>query len=155
MARLGVTASMQPVHADPAIWDNWAAMVGPERAARGLAWPEFIDAGVRLAFSTDAPTAPYPALPNMYVASTRRSALDDSYPPNHPEFARPLAEAIERGTREAAASCREDERRGSLTAGRRADFVVIDRDPFVEGEESLLSAQVTLTVSGGGVVHRA
>lgn len=155
MARLGVTASMQPVHADPAIWDNWAAMVGPERADRGLAWPEFVDAGVRLAFSTDAPTAPYPALPNMYVASTRRSALDASFPPNHPEFARPLAEAIVRGTREAAASCLEEDRRGSLAAGRQADFVVIDRDPFVLGEEALLDAQVTLTVVAGRTVHRA
>lgn len=155
MARLGVTASMQPVHADPAIWDNWAAMVGAERADRGLAWPEFVEAGVRLAFSTDAPTAPYPALPNMYVAATRRSALDDSYPPNHPHFARPLAEAIVRGTREAAASCLEEERRGSLTAGRQADFVVIDRDPFAEGEESLLEAQVTRTVVAGREVHRA
>ena len=37
---LGVTASMQPVHADPAIVANWAAMLGDERADRGFAWSE-------------------------------------------------------------------------------------------------------------------
>ncbi|MCU1567855.1 MAG: amidohydrolase [Pseudarthrobacter sp.] len=47
-----------------------------------------------LAFSADAPTAPYGALQNMFVAATRKSALDPSYPPNNPHFARPLAEAI-------------------------------------------------------------
>ena len=51
LARFGVTASMQPVHADPAIWANWAAMLGDERADRGFAWTEFsTDAGARLAF---------------------------------------------------------------------------------------------------------
>ncbi|MFD6055964.1 amidohydrolase [Agromyces sp. NPDC060279] len=155
MARLGVTASMQPVHTDPAIWDNWAAMLGDERADRGCAWPEYTEAGVRLAFSTDAPTAPYEALPNMFIAATRRSALDDSFPPNHPEFAVPLDEAIVHATRDAAASCLEEHRRGSLAAGLAADFAVVDRDPFALGEDSLLEARVVRTVVAGRIEFEA
>ncbi len=153
MARLGIIASMQPVHSDPAIWDNWAAMLGPERAERGFAWPEYVDAGVRLVFSTDAPTAPHPALPNMYIATTRRSALDPSFPARQPEFARPLAEAITHATWDAAVSCGEQSRRGRLEPGLQADFAVIDRDPFVLGEESLLEARVVRTVVGGQTVY--
>ncbi len=35
-AALGVTASMQPVHADPAIQENWRAMLGPRAVAGGI-----------------------------------------------------------------------------------------------------------------------
>lgn len=153
MARLGITASMQPVHADPSIWDNWAAMIGPERAARGFAWPEFVDAGVRLAFSTDAPTAPHPALANMFIAATRRSAVDPALPAVQPGFALPLGEAVVHGTRDAAASCFEEHRRGSLVPGMRADFAVVDRDPFVLGADALLEAAVVRTVIAGRTAH--
>ncbi|MDQ0921935.1 putative amidohydrolase YtcJ [Pseudarthrobacter sp. W1I19] len=155
MARLGVTASMQPVHADPAIYGNWVAMLGDDRADRSFAWPEYVAAGALLAFSTDAPTAPYDALQNMFVAATRKSALDPSYPPNNPHFARPLAEAIGHATRDAAASVMEEDRRGRLAAGLAADFAVLDADPFVHGEESLLNARILRTVVGGRIEYLA
>ncbi len=153
MARLGVTASMQPVHADPAIFANWAAQLGDERADRGFAWPEYEDAGALLAFSTDAPTAPHEALANMYVASTRASALDPSVPAVHPQFALPLERAIVHATKDAAASIGDGDRRGSIAVGQLADFAVLDADPFTEGPESLLTAQVVRTVIGGRTVY--
>jgi len=155
MAALGVTASMQPVHADPAIWANWAAMLGDERADRGFAWTEFTEAGALLAFSTDAPTAPHEALPNLYIAATRRSALDDSFPANHPEYALPLADALAHATRDAAASCLEEHERGRIAPGLAADFAVLDRDPFAEGADVLLEARVVRTVVAGAVVYDA
>lgn len=153
LARLGVVASMQPVHADPAIWANWAAMLGDERADRGFPWTEITDAGGVLAFSTDAPTAPHESLPNLYIAATRRSALDGSFPPNHPEYAVPLADAVRHATRDAAYSCREEHVRGRLAPGLAADFAVIDRDPFELGEASLLEARVVRTVVAGRVEY--
>ncbi|GAA1055402.1 amidohydrolase [Agromyces luteolus] len=155
LARLGVVASMQPVHADPAIWANWAAMLGDERADRGFPWTEITDAGAVLAFSTDAPTAPHEALPNLYVAATRRSALDDSFPANHPEYAVPLADAVRHATRDAAYSCREEGSRGRLAPGLAADFAVIDRDPFELGDDALLEARVIRTVVAGRTAYRA
>jgi predicted amidohydrolase YtcJ len=151
LARLGVTASMQPVHADPAIQDNWRAMLGDSRVERGYPWPEFVDAGARLALGTDTPTAPHQPLHNMYVAATRRSAIDPALPPNLPRYALPLADAIRHATRDAAWSCRADDR-GRLEAGLLADLVVLDRDPFTEGPEALLEAKVLHTVVGGSEV---
>lgn len=152
MARLGITASMQPVHADPAIFDNWAAMLGDERVDRGFAWAEYEDAGALLAFSTDTPTAPHEALASMYVASTRASALDPSVAAKQPALAIPLLRAIGHATRDAAASVGDGAWRGRLAAGFAADLVIVDRDPFVDGERALLDAQIERTIVAGRTV---
>jgi len=149
LARLGAVASMQPVHADPAIQENWRAMLGDDRVQRGFPWPEFTAAGAVLAFGSDAPTAPHPPLPNMYIATTRRSALDASLEPNLPEFALPLAEALAHGTRDAAYACRWDGLTGRLAPGLAADFAVLDSDPFEGPDDVLLRARVQRTYVGG------
>ncbi|GEE00150.1 amidohydrolase [Gordonia spumicola] len=149
LARLGLVASMQPVHCDPAIQEQWRAVLGDDRADRGYPWPEFGAAGAVVAFGTDAPTAPYPPLPNMYIASTRRSALVDGLEPNLPKYALPLAEAIVHGTADAAYSCRWDDTIGSLVPGMSADFVVLERDPFIDGVDTLLTAAVAHTYVAG------
>ncbi|MCK6067433.1 MULTISPECIES: amidohydrolase [Microbacterium] len=149
MARLGVTASMQPVHADPAIFANWAEMLGDERVERAFSWPEYEDAGALLAFSTDAPTAPYDPLANMYVASTRASALDPSVPAVHPQYAVPLDRAIGHATRDAAASVGDGAWRGRIAPGFAADLVILDSDPFAAGADALLTARVVETIVAG------
>ncbi|MEU1973653.1 amidohydrolase [Microbacterium sp. NPDC019599] len=155
MARLGVTASMQPVHSDPAIFANWAEMLGDERVERAFPWPEYEDAGALLAFSTDAPTAPHDALANMYIASTRASALDRSVPATHPQYALPLDRAIGHATRDAAASVGDGGWRGRIAPGFAADVVVLDTDPFEAGAASLLEARVVETIVAGRTRYRS
>ncbi|HEX5729399.1 amidohydrolase [Microbacterium sp.] len=149
MARLGVTASMQPVHADPAIFANWAEMLGDERVDRAFPWPEYEDAGALLAFSTDAPTAPHDALANMYIASTRASALDRAVGATHPQYALPLERALGHATRDAAASVGDGDWRGRIAPGYAADVVMLDTDPFTTGAASLLDARVVETIVAG------
>ncbi|MCE4264465.1 amidohydrolase [Rhodococcus globerulus] len=151
LARLGVVASMQPVHADPAIQENWRAMLGDYRVNRAYPWPEFTEAGAVLALGSDAPTAPHPPLPNMFIATTRMSAIDPSLPPNLPQYALPLAEALAHATRDAAYSCRWENVTGQLVRGKAADFVVLKQDPFAEGFDSLLTTEIAMTVVAGSV----
>ncbi|WP_323959572.1 amidohydrolase family protein [Arthrobacter sp. JZ12] len=155
LARLGVVASMQPVHADPAIQENWRAMLGDDRINRGFPWTEFTDAGATLALSTDAPTAPHYPLPNMYIASTRKSALDPTLPANLPEYALPLEDALQHATRDAAYSCRAEHQAGCIAAGYLADFVVLETNPLNEDPEGLLTNQPALVVADGVVRFRA
>ncbi|MFK0241972.1 amidohydrolase [Microbacterium sp. NPDC090281] len=155
MARLGVTASMQPVHADPAIFANWAAQIGDDRADRAFAWSEYEQAGALLAFSTDAPTAPHEALANMYVATTRASALTPGVAAVHPEQALPLDRAVAHATRDAAASMGDGDWRGRIAVGYAADFAVLDADPFDADPATLLTARVVRTVIAGRTVHES
>ncbi len=153
-AALGVTASMQPVHADPAIQENWRAMLGPERSANGFPAAALVASGARLVLGTDAPTAPFAPLPNLFIATTRRSALDPTLPPNEPKNRLPLLDSISYATAHAAWSCFAEERLGSIAPGRMADFVVVSPDVTESDPERLLDAAVVRTVVGGRSVHR-
>lgn len=154
LAALGITASMQPVHADPAIGENWRGKLDDDRVERGFPWPWMTDAGARLAFGTDSPTSPHAPLPNMYVAATRASALDASTATNVPDFALPLAESIEHATRDSAWTCGAEHEIGRLAAGLYADFVVLDTDVLAAASPAaLLDARVLRTVVGGRTVY--
>lgn len=151
MARLGITASVQPVHADPAIQPNWRTQLGDDRVERGYPWTSFTAAGARLAFGTDAPTAPHEALVNLYVATTRRSATDRSLPPNEPKYAVPLGAALRHATFDSAASFDADTRVGRVRPGMYADLVVLDGDVLDGGD--LLNVIVARTIVGGLTVY--
>ena len=126
-------------------------MLGDYRVNRAYPWPEFTEAGAVLALGSDAPTAPHPPLPNMFIATTRMSAIDPSLPPNLPQYALPLAEALAHATRDAAYSCRWENVTGQLVRGKAADFVVLKQDPFAEGVDSLLTTEIAMTVVAGSV----
>ena len=89
----------------------------------------------------------------MYIAATRKSALDGSFVPRHPQFALPLEQALGHATRDAAASVGDGAWRGRLEAGLAADFAIVDVDPFAAGPESLLTARVVRTVVAGATVY--
>lgn len=153
LAPLGVTASMQPVHIDPAIYPNWAAMLGHDRAQQGFNWPAYLAHGTTLAFGTDTPTAPHEPLPNMYIAATKRSPGNPQLPPHRPDFALPLDDAVIHATADAAWASFADDTLGSLRPGLLADLAVLDRDPFAGAPEELLATTVLRTVLGGRTVH--
>jgi len=155
LAPLGVTASMQPVHVDPAYLDNWIELLGEERAQRGFAWPEYLEHGTTLAFGTDVPTAAHHPLPNMYIAATRRSPYVPDAVPLRPDFSLPMEQAVVHATRDSSWASFEEHRRGSLREGLVADFVVLDIDPFQLGPEALLTARVVRTVVDGVTVYQA
>ncbi|WP_411375055.1 amidohydrolase [Arthrobacter sp. MPF02] len=155
LAALGVVASMQPVHADPAIQDNWRSVLGDDRCERAFPWTEFTDAGATLALSTDAPTAPHQPLPNMYVAATRLSALDPTLEANLPKYALDLADAFCHATRDAAYSCRAEDRQGRIAPGYLADFTVLDSNPLQADAAQLLTNRARLTVVGGNTAYDA
>jgi len=155
LGRLGVTASMQPVHCDPAIMPNWEAMLGPERASSGFAWPKYIETGALLAFGTDTPTAPHQPLPNMYIATTRKSPTDSSLEPHRPDFALPLADSLIHATRDAAWASLSEHEVGMLTPGLSADLVALDGNPFLGDGEQLLETRVTHTARAGRLVYVA
>ncbi|PNY27530.1 amidohydrolase YtcJ [Tolypocladium capitatum] len=127
LGKLGITASIQPVHSDPAILRAWPRLIGEHRCKRAFAYREFADGGAPLALGSDAPTAPHQPLPNLYVATTRRSFRElELETVVNPEFALTVCQAVAGATHGSAYSCFADSWTGSLRPGLKADFVVCD-----------------------------
>ncbi|KAI1495704.1 amidohydrolase 3 [Biscogniauxia marginata] len=143
LGKLGITASIQPVHADPAILRAWPSLLGHSRCQRAFAHTDFENGGAVLALGSDAPTAPHAPLKNVYTATTRRSAREPELTDRvNPSFALEFASAITAGTEGSAYSCFADRWAGKLEAGRLADFAVVDME---WNPEKFLQAKVIQT----------
>jgi predicted amidohydrolase YtcJ len=151
LGQLGITASIQPVHSDPMLFKAWPGLVGPDRCKRAFAYKEFLDGGAPIAIGTDAPTAPHMPFPNLYNATTRRSALEiESENTVNSHFALSLAEAATAATTGAAYARFADSWTGSLQKGLSADFLVVDMQWT---PEQLLGAKVCQTWYRGKKVY--
>ncbi|KKA27340.1 hypothetical protein TD95_002293 [Thielaviopsis punctulata] len=147
LGALGITASIHPVHADPAILRQWPRLLGEHRCGRAFAYPEFADAGSVLAIGSDAPSAPLAPLPNLYTATTRRSAREpESEEVVNAHFALELAQAVTAATAGTAYSVFDETITGSLKKGLRADIAVVDMQ---WDANKLLQAKVISTYLGG------
>ncbi|KFA46845.1 hypothetical protein S40293_05618 [Stachybotrys chartarum IBT 40293] len=153
LGELGITASIQPVHSDPAILRAWPRLIGSHRCGRAFAYREFADGGAPLALGSDAPTAPHLPLPNLYVATTRRSYREPELETVvNGEFALTMCQALAGATHGSAYSCFADAWTGSLAAGKKADFVVCDVNLV---PERLMEGQVRETWFEGKRVYKA
>jgi len=153
-AELGVVACMQPRHAAPDIAGRWMENVGPERWPISLPWRSLQEAGAVLAFSSDWDVAEMDPLVGIYSAITRA----DLERKNGwaAEQTVDLQTAVRAYTLGGAYANFADESRGSVTPGKYADLVVLDRDLFALDEPlEILDARVTHTIVGGEVVYRA
>lgn len=147
LGELGITASIQPVHSDPAILRAWPALLG-ERCSRAFAYSEFLQHGAPLAIGTDAPTAPHLPLSNLYIATTRKSAREPyaGLVAVNEHFRLSLSQALSAATYGSAYACFAEQRVGSLEIGKIADFVILDMD---WASEALLKAKVVETYFAG------
>lgn len=153
LGKLGITASIQPVHSDPAILRAWPRLIGKHRCKRAFAYREFADGGAPLALGSDAPTAPHLPIPNMYVATTRKSYREPGLETViNPEFALTVCQAVSAATHGSAYSTFADEWTGSLKKGLKADFVVcnVELTP-----ENLIKGVVKETWFEGTQVYKA
>ncbi|MFL6299398.1 MAG: amidohydrolase [Terriglobales bacterium] len=153
-AKLGVIASMQPYHAiDDGRWAE--KRLGPERIKRTYAFRTFLDHGVHLAFGTDWTVAPLDPMQGLYAAVTR-ATLDGKNPNGWlPEQKLTIQEAIAAYTSGSAYAEFQEKEKGTISAGKLADMVLLDRDILTIPANETKNAKVRLTVVGGKVVYRA
>jgi predicted amidohydrolase YtcJ len=125
MARLGVTAVIQPGHVFS--YGVVVAAAGldsylPPTPARRL-----VDEGVKVALSSDGPTALWEPLPIMRLAVERRTEEGLVI---RPDQALTREEALRAATVAAAEAAGVGEEKGQIAPGKQADFVVLTGDPF-------------------------
>ena len=152
---LGVMPCMQPRHCAPEIVADWRANVGPERWRYAWAFRSLRDAGATLTFSSDWNVAEMDPMVGIYTALTRAN-LDGS-DAWVPEETLDLASTVRAYTMGGARACFAEANRGSVTAGKYADLVVLSEDLFaLEAEpRRILDVRATHTIVGGDIVHRA
>jgi len=153
LGRLGVVASMQPIHA-PSDRDMAEDYWG-RRCAGGYAWRSVADAGAVLAFGSDVPVETLDPLQGIFAAVTRRSPLEPEREPWYPEQAVSPLEAVRAYTTGAAWAVGAERERGTLEPGNLADLVVLSDDILAPGAapEVMLRTRVEATVVGGRLVH--
>ncbi len=153
-AELGVIAAMQPIHATSDM--NMAEdRIGPERILGGYAWRRLLDSGAIIASGSDFPVEkPNPFL-GLYAAVTRqdRSGMPDGG--WYSDQALTRAEALHSFTLAAAFAAHQEDRLGSLEAGKWADFIIVDRDYFEIPAAEIDDIQVLQTWVGGQLVFDA
>jgi predicted amidohydrolase YtcJ len=153
---LSVIASMQPLHANPDLNNSevWSRNAGPDRSSRGFSWGNIQRAGGRLVFGSDWPVVTSDVFRGLYVAVTRKTR--EGQPPGGwlPEQAVSLEDALRHYTIDGAYGAFEERERGSLSAGKWADLVVLSNDLFKVPPAEILRTKALMTMVGGRVVFQ-
>ena len=147
-AELGVIPSMQATHATS---DKNMAVdrIGEVRIQGAYAWRKLIDAGALIANGSDFPVeSPNPFF-GLHAAITRQDK--NNQPPGgwYPEEKMTPIEAFASFTVDAAYSGHQENLLGTLEPGKKADFIILDRDMFAIDESEIWKIEVKETWVNG------
>jgi predicted amidohydrolase YtcJ len=155
--KLGVIASMQPLHSypDSDTLDVWARNIGPDRASRAWAWKSIANGGGKLAFGSDWPVVTLNPWEGVQTAVTRQTS--DGKPADGfvPSQRLTVAEAVDGYTLGAAFAGRREKTEGSLEPGKVADLIIVSQNIFEIEPHQIDKTQVLTTMVGGRVVYEA
>jgi predicted amidohydrolase YtcJ len=153
--RLGVIASMQPLHAypDDDTLKSWLPAVGEERASRAWPWHSIQSADGVLAFGSDWPVVTLSPWPGVQNAVTRQTTEGESEGGWIPSERISLADAIKGYTLNAAYAGHREKTEGSLEPGKLADLIIVSQNVFEIDPHHLVDTKVQLTMVGGRVVY--
>ncbi|MDB4877192.1 MAG: Amidohydrolase 3 [Gemmatimonadetes bacterium] len=154
-AQLGVIPSMQAVHQASDMY--WApARLGYARTFGAYAWRSLLNTGVIIPNGSDVPVERVNPLYSFHAAVSRQD--DSSWPPGgwFPEQKMTRDEALKGMTIWPAYAAFQETLTGSLTPGKYADFVILDRDIMTIPDAEILGARVFATyISGRAVFERS
>lgn len=154
LAKLGVIASMQPIHApsDMLMADRYW---GGKRAMHAYAWRTQLQHDAVLAFGSDAPVESPNPFWGLHAAVTRQR--QDGSPAEqgwYPEQRLTLEEAIAGFTTGAAYAAGMEDRLGRIAPGYYADLIVLENDPFrLPASDLAHLAPSSVMVNGNWVVN--
>ena len=148
---LGVVISTQP-QAIRVFADALERLWGTERMQRMMPTRSWLDLGVPLALSSDAPSMPWwDPQTTLFGSMVRISA---SKKPVSPEQALTIDEAMYAHTMGSAYADFAENKKGSLEPGKFADLIVWHDNPYSAEPRDLLNLSVDLTMVGGEVLHQ-
>lgn len=153
-ARLGVIPSMQATHQTSDM--RWAeARVGPQRIRGAYAWRSLLNTGVIIPNGTDFPVEEVNPLLTFHAAVTRQDPTNWPAGGWYPDQKMTRQEALQSMTIWPAYAGFQESVLGSLTPGKYADFVVLDRDIMQVPDTEIVRTRVISTWIGGKRVYEA
>ena len=125
---------------------------GEARVEHMFALRSFLDGGVRPTQASDYPPGPYEPMMALQSSVTRTDMSGKTWGASQKIT---VEEAIRVGTLHGAYASFEEDRKGSITPGKLADFAVLARDPMTEDPSTLITIPVQRTMAGGRWTHEA
>ncbi len=151
LGRLDVAASVQPIHVTDDILLSERSI--GDRSRFAYPFRDMLDAGVTLAFGSDAPVADPNPMWGLHAAVTRRDRQGSPRGGWYPEQRLTVAEAVWGFTMGPAMVSGREPALGSIAPGKLADLVVLDRDIFAIDPMEIYQAEVVMTVFDGEIVY--
>ncbi|WP_262695748.1 amidohydrolase [Kordiimonas aquimaris] len=147
-ARLGVLISAQPNYLW-ALGDMYARHgMGTDRAAQMSRLGAMVRAGIPTSLHSDFTMAPAAPLTLAWIAANRITAEGTLMAP---EERLSVHQALKAVTIDAAFAMQMEDEVGSIAAGKRADFTVLEQDPFVMPASNLKEIAIWGTVFEGRI----
>lgn len=147
-----IIPSVQPTHATSDM--EWAdERLGADRIKYAYAYKNLLKQNNLVANGSDFPVESINPLFGFYAAVTRKDQKGNPTAGFQKENALTRTEALKGMTIWAAYAAFEENEKGSLEAGKFADFVILDKDIMTIPENELFQPKVLLTVVGGQIVY--
>jgi hypothetical protein len=148
---------IKAIGAVPALFTSYAYynpdkfhFYGDELMKRCMAFRTLLDAGVPAAAGSDFDPGPFSPLMGMQGMVTRTGWNGEVWGANQRIS---VGEALRVNTLNGAYATREESLKGSITAGKLADFVVLEDDPHTLDPGKIKDIRINRTVVGGTTVY--
>ena len=155
----GLVRRIKAIDAVPALFTTYAYyntdkfhFYGAGLMQRCMAFRTLLDAGVHVAAGSDFGPGPFAPLMGIQGMVTRTGWNGETWGANQRVT---VDEALRINTWNGAYNSREESTKGSITAGKLADFVVLAEDPYQVNPGKILDIKIYRTVTGGKTVYQA
>ena len=125
---------------------------GEEKMDMMFAHRSFLDAGIPVAPASDFTPGPYEPMMALQSMVTRKDVRGRIWGPNQRVT---VSEAMRICTVHGAYASFEEDSKGTLVAGKLADFVILDQDPHDVDPDSIKDIAIVRTVLGGQTTYEA
>lgn len=148
---LGVIISTQP-QVIRLMGEAFRNIWGEERAQRMIPTRTWLDMGIPVTLSSDAPSLPW-FEPQITISGAllRLTSTDDVLGADQVMM---IEESLRSHTIEGAYAAFEEDIKGSLEEGKMADLVVWNEDPYTTPADYLYESTIDLTMVDGKIIHQ-
>jgi predicted amidohydrolase YtcJ len=129
--------------------EKWT-QYGDEKMQWMFAHRSFVDQGIRVAGASDYPPGPFEPLMALQSMVTRKDYKGRVWGANQKVD---VDQALRIATINGAYASFEEDTKGSITAGKLADFVILEKDPHDADPEQIKDIKIVRTVVGGRTMY--